>query len=632
MRRLPLTTAVGTAVGALVVSTVAAVGPSTAVDTQPTGEAEIYKVLAEGMTIEQAEGLAKDAGVGPALRPDGSFSFVDQKRFATVPSKRVTKKAKRLGRDEHERRTVAQAVDVAALGKMEVLDPRKAIERAQSLLGRVAGFEVRPRVDHTTVEISDRRGKLRSSTPIDTTVTYEFRLGGLPVVGPGAKQRIAFAADGAVVQLSRAVRSVEAAGSVAIISPDEALERCGVMYGPEVKQGTPTLAYYAPPLAAEKATGQGAAELLLPHYVCAPSSQLGESGPAKGEAGLTGRLVPAAPDLAPTAHLNASRDGSQVKAAVDISGGQAPFKVQWSSSSTLLEARSTSEVGYVVRSRTKRGGSPETLTTTVTDANGIVSSASVALPGSGQASATGIGGAGGAFDVGIEQTVDEWQCAQDSANGFGDVMRAKGQSVEFDWRGASAFEKDFKDTSFGGWDARSATRYVDEIDAQWYTGHGWSGGFTFKGNVDDTSITPADARWGDRDLEWMQLESCQVLRDTNGSADYFARWAPAFTGLHLLNGFDTNAYCVGGGTGRRFAEYLFPVNFLWWELRPALTVQQAWASMANDLEPAGVRWRSISPMQGSVSNLSDKFWGQGSVGPDIRPAQRTGFISISGVS
>jgi hypothetical protein len=150
--------------------------------------------------------------------------------------------------------------------------------------------------------------------------------------------------------------------------------------------------------------------------------------------------------------------------------------------------------------------------------------------------------------------------------------------------------------------------------------------------VDDTSIIPSDARWGDRDLEWMQLESCQVLRDTNGSADYFARWDEVFRGLHLLNGFDTNAYCVGGGTGRRFAEYLFPVNFLWWELRPALTVQQAWASMANDLEPAGVRWRSISPMQGSISNISDKYWGQGTVGPDISSSQRTGFISISGVS
>ena len=93
-------------------------------------------------------------------------------------------------------------------------------------------------------------------------------------------------------------------------------------------------------------------------------------------------------------------------------------------------------------------------------------------------------------------------------------------------------------------------------------------------------------RWGDNyDLEWMQLESCQVLRDTNGANDYFARWAPAFDGLHLLNGFDTNANCVPGGTGRRFAEYLFPRSFLFVTF-PALTVQQAWRQMATDLEAA----------------------------------------------
>ena len=143
----------------------------------------------------------------------------------------------------------------------------------------------------------------------------------------------------------------------------------------------------------------------------------------------------------------------------------------------------------------------------------------------------------------------------------------------------------------------------------------------------DGSIVPSDARWGDNfNLEWMQLESCQVLRDTNGHADYFGRWAPAFDGLHLLNGFDTNATCVGGGTGGRFASYLFPT---FW--RGALSVSQAWSAMANDLEPGGTKWRSISPMgPGGSFNLNDRYWGQGTTGPDIPASVRTGFISISG--
>jgi hypothetical protein len=260
----------------------------------------------------------------------------------------------------------------------------------------------------------------------------------------------------------------------------------------------------------------------------------------------------------------------------------------------------------------------------------------VQLPGAvGSASALGTpGGIGGVLaSNGIEQTVDEWQCAQDSANGYRAAMLAHGHGVSFDWRGFSAFEKDFKDPALSGWDSS----YVDAVDSQWYTGHGNSSGFTFKSAVDDNWITPADARWGNQNLEWLQLESCQVLRDTSGTNDYFARWAQSFQGLHLLNGFHTNATCINGGTGRRFADYLFPATFLWWTTRPALTVQQAWASMANDLEPAGTRWRSISPAtNGWVTNLGDHFWGQGTVGPDIAPGSAAnpliGFVAVSGVS
>lgn len=624
MRQQPTTTAAaGLAVGALVVSMIAAVPPSNAADAPK--EAPVFGVIQEGLLPEQAAELAERAGIGNALRPDGSFAFVDAKRFARVPGASVPL-SKRYGKDEEGRRTVATAVNVAALKEMKVISEGEALERAKGLLRAPKGFQAIPRVDHTMAEISDRRGKLLSSTPIDTTVTFSFDLAGLPVVGPGMRQRVGFAGDGSVVQLSSAVRTVEQVGTVPIISPDEALARCTRLYGRGVQQGAPTLAYFAPALSAAKASGEGSVRLLAPHYVCSPSGE-----PADREVPLTGRMVPAAPELTPTTHLTVTREKGAITAVVDVSGGTGPYRVRWSSSTTTLKLSGATTLSYTRRSRTT---APETVTATVTDANGIVSTASVTLATSGTRSAEGIGGAGGAFaEVGIEQTIDEWQCAQDSANGFKSVMQAKGHTVNFDWRGASAWERDFKRASLGGWDSITpTTRYVDEVDAQWYTGHGWSGGFTFKGNNTDTSIVPSDARWGDSDLEWMQLESCQVLRDTNGSADYFARWDEVFSGLHLLNGFDTNAYCINGGTGRRFAEYLFPVNFLWWELRPALTVQQAWASMANDLEPSGVRWRSISPMMGGISNINDKFWGQGWVGPDISPAQRTGFIAISGVA
>jgi hypothetical protein len=613
------------AVGALLASTFATL-PMTTAGAAPQ-EAVVYAVVQEGLTPDQAAELAKRAGIGPALRPDGSFSFTDTARFARVPSA-VVPRAQRFGTDEEKRRTVARAVDLEALAAIEVPGREEALKRASALLDPPAGFEATPRVDHTTVEISDKRGRLQSSTPVDTTVTYDLSLGGLPVVGPGAKQRVGFAGDGSVVQLTLNARTVEPVDVVPVISPEEALDQCRRLYGLAVEQDQPVLGYYAPPLAAKEASGEGGPRLLVPHYVCRP----GGENPDR-EVPLTGRLVPAAPSLTPSVQLDLAGDGKQVKAVAEVSGGTAPYRVDWASSSTDLSAFGGTRLRFPRDPRGKAAS--EAVTVTVTDANGLVSSAAVSLRrGLGEGSASGVGGAGGAFaEVGIEQTVDEWQCAQDSANGFRDVMLSKGQTVGFDWRGTNAWEKDFKRASLGGFDSVSPPdRYVDEVDAQWYTGHGWSGGFTFKGSNDDGDIVPSDARWGDSDLEWMQLESCQVLRDTTGTADYFGRWDEVFAGLHLLNGFDTNAYCITGGTGRRFAEYLFPVPFLWWELRPAYSVQQAWASMANDLEPAGVRWRTISPMMGTVHNLDDRYWGQGSVGPDITPAQRTGFIAVSGVA
>ena len=100
----------------------------------------------------------------------------------------------------------------------------------------------------------------------------------------------------------------------------------------------------------------------------------------------------------------------------------------------------------------------------------------------------------------------------------------------------------------------------------------------------------------------------------------------------MLNGFHTNAYCVGGGTGgrlrrstcsRRSSSVI--------TIRPALTVRQAWASMAIDKEPSGVVYRSMGPIgPGGVTNIGDYFWGQGSTGPDISAASHIGYWSITG--
>lgn len=581
----------------------------------------VYTVDQEGLTPEEGQALAGAFEIPNALEPAGSFSYVDAARFADVPLETAGQ-----GEDESGRRTVTQVLDPKALREIEAVPPEEALERAGRLVelaGLSEGMTARAEVSHSELTLSDDRGEQMLSHPLDTTVSYRLHLGGMPVTGQGARLRVTFAPDGAVSQLSHALRKVSRAGEVPVIPPDEARAACAALYAEGVQQAEPTLGYHFPELAAERANGEGGVKMIFPQYTCHPLAETGDQA---------SRLVPAVRRAAPAGEVTATRSGDTIEASIEVSGGAEPYSYSWSSSTTALPAglQGGPEVSY--RRQARDEVTSEQVTVEVTDANGLTATASVALPGDGSAQAAtapGGGGFGALTEVGIEQTVDEWQCAQASADGFKAEMAAHGVATQFDWRGHSAWEWDFKDPSLGGGDRY----YVDDVDATWYTGHGWSGGFTFKSSVNDTSIVPGDARWGNRDLEWLQLESCQVLRDTSGTYDYFDRWRQAFRGLHILNGFHTNAYCVGGGTGGRFAQYLFPKEFLWWTIRPALRVQQAWAAMAIDKEPSGVVYRSMGlyRMSDGANNMGDYFWGEGPVGPDLSVSSPgMGMWSITG--
>jgi Family of unknown function (DUF6345) len=581
------------------------VQPASAAETAP-----VYKVTQEGMTADQSSKLAETFGIPDALHENGAFGYVDE-AFGQVPLRQVD-----AGKDESGRPTVSQAIDKRALAALRPIGAGEALERASKLteLLGLTNLELNPKVSHAELTLSDGAGRVTSEHALDTTVSHSFSLAGLPATGQGAKLRITFGPDGKVTQLTSALRQLERSDDVPIIPADEARKACEALYDRGVRQGEPTLGYLLPAL--------GAVEAIYPSYTCNPSSEDGEQAHLQ---------VPAVEGIGPKATIKVSRSGEKILGQVAEAAGDGSV-YKWSSSSTALTGNEGEEIAYERRPRGKTTGA-ETLTLEVTDRNGLSATASVTLEGDGDASAeTHPGGGGfgklavGPTDVGIEQTVDEWQCAQDSAIGFKSVMAAHAIPTAFDWRGFAAFEKDFKEQSLGGWDHS----YVDNVDAQWYTGHGSPNSFTFKSSIDDKNLTPNEARWGNRDLEWMQLESCQVLRDTNGTHNYFSRWGGAVDGLHILNGFHTNAYCVGGGTGGTFASYLFPKQILWWTI-PALTVRNAWAQMAIDKEPSGVVYRSMGNIgSGGVTNIGDYFWGQGPTGPDITVGGRTGQWSITG--
>jgi hypothetical protein len=592
--------------------------PAFAADSAP-----VYNVTQEGMTSSEGAKLADAFGIPNSVQPDGAFAYTSA-AFGQVPQKAVGE-----GKDEAGRPIVSQALDSDALKALRVLPDASAARlgaKLVSLSGLSPDLKAAASVSNTELTLSDNAGRATEKYALDTAVSYKLTLGGLPATGQGAKLRVTFAGDGSVTQLSSSLRKLERGKDVPIISSGEAAKQCAALYAPGVRQGAPTLGYLLPALTSADASGKGTVQTIFPVYTCNPLTDQGTQA---------NRQLAAVQGAAPLATLKATLRSGAVSGDASVSGGTAPYSYRWSSSSSVIGASGDPHVDYKLA---PRDGKPagESLTLEVTDANGLSSTASVSFAGDGSVSQTSTPGGGGfgklaigPDDVGIENTVDEWQCAQDSANGFHNVMASHGIGVAFDFRGTNAWENDFKKGSLGGGDST----FVDNVDAQWYTGHGWSGGFTFKNTThDDGSIVPSDADWGNGDLEWLQLESCEVLRDTSGTHDYFGRWGQTINGLHMLNGFDTNAYCINGGTGATFASYLFPWKFAGITIRPALTVRQAWGQMAIDKEPSGVRYRSMGNIASNgVTNIGDHFWGQGTTGPDIAKAGRAGMWAISGV-
>src|SRR4051794_36052327 len=379
-------------------------------------EAPVFEVVQNGLDEGQAAELAKAAGIDArALNRDGSFSYVDAKAFAKVPSL-----AGKKGKDEKGRATTVQKVDLQGLRALKTLPDEQALGLARQLLPSPEGFDVEPRVGHTQVQLGGRKGNLTGTVNLDTTVTYDLSLFGNPVFGPGAKSRITFDGAGHVEQLVATQRNVRQAGSVGIIDAATAQVQCAKLYGPRVQQGTPTLVYYAPALG-------GSVKQLLPSYACHPSNVARD---AVSELG--GRLVPASPELTPELSIVVNRSGRSVKATAETKLGTAPYTVKWASSTTNLTNTGT-DVSYAIGSRRK--GLAETLTATVTDANGISSVASATLGAKGGTSETvGYGGAGGAVGfVGVEQNGDEGGGAPGSAGGFQNVMGPPNPSVALDW-------------------------------------------------------------------------------------------------------------------------------------------------------------------------------------------------------
>ncbi|HEV3472691.1 MAG TPA: DUF6345 domain-containing protein, partial [Actinomycetota bacterium] len=485
---------------------------------------------------------------------------------------------------------------------------------------------------------------------LDTQVSYNTFLDGVPVVGPGANVSVTLDAEGIVTQLQYAARGLGEGPGRPILDPASGEDVCRAALNlSSAAIVSAELVYYAPALSQDVGA-------LLPHFAC-DSKQVDAAG---NEAiGLT-TYVPAVTDGPEASISNVSVDGGVkdglVTASGSATGGAAGYVFSWSTTRGTIEEVSntgTSTVTYEVVSKDPCATEVhETLILTVTDGDGLVSADQETFsvpvtPGdgcvqsSGAAERDGAGVPGATADTfgakqmshavsGIQVGADGGTYSPDCTpytTGWKNENSEGGVPSQFLYQANLAWSSDFKsDTITGGQDHE----YADDVDMMFYCGHGSRGSFTFENTSGptDKDITPGEARWGDRDIEWFALLSCQVLREdsiASGSGTWSVIWDESFNGLHGLYGFHTNA-SASGNLGYDMAKHMLGTDGV-----SAKTIHDAWVQAVNDGQPDGRIWATIYPVSTSSTwNRNDFFWGEGSVSADIPASNIYYFVRYQG--
>jgi hypothetical protein len=244
-------------------------------------------------------------------------------------------------------------------------------------------------------------------------------------------------------------------------------------------------------------------------------------------------------------------------------------------------------------------------------------------------------------EVGVEWIVhyddeDDLPYADDSAEGFYNMLGSVGWTQRFDRGDNDAWERHFKrnDPGWNGGDncESPGSRGADSVDIAWWQGHGGNVGGDLIFNVaqDDTDLQSNnaervneyvsgtgdqdEARFGDWDLEWVFLHTCYPLKtgplqDQSGASkgNYDFGWA--LNGIHLICGFISTAYCSIDGPV--VAHYLIDDPYDPYDV--PYKVKLAWFMGEDDQQPGGTKLRVI----GETDACGDDYiWGQGTVCAD----------------
>jgi hypothetical protein len=243
----------------------------------------------------------------------------------------------------------------------------------------------------------------------------------------------------------------------------------------------------------------------------------------------------------------------------------------------------------------------------------------------------------GAYDDGFAEVGVEWTGLshkkplynnEKNTEGFYNWMGTNGGfSREFNWHEYSAWEEDFKDTSFGGTD----TEWVDAVDIVYLHSHAGPRGVSFTSKHDQGFLNFSEERLGDGDLETLAIDACKALawRDKYGN-NVFKRWGPAMQGIHQVCSFATNS-ANSAETGPKFGLYMTGFMVL-----DSTTIVNAWFRSCLETEGSDAvsavfyATKSSNPYQPQQDDpIHDHAYGFGYVCTDPTPGAYKNFVYIT---
>jgi hypothetical protein len=165
-----------------------------------------------------------------------------------------------------------------------------------------------------------------------------------------------------------------------------------------------------------------------------------------------------------------------------------------------------------------------------------------------------------------------------------------------------AWDRDFEESGTGSPSTGTDSYYADDVDIVFFSGHGSSSGMFFGvSDYDDGTARPSELGLGNRDLEWLVVDACEVLDRT----DVFTRLRPAFKGLHYILGFHTTCRDVKD-RGEKFAE----------KLNDGQRIRNAWLNACAETEDSDTECAYLRADNSSSDTYNDHWHGKGSVSSD----------------